>query len=363
MSKVKIHLSDLADQMAGQTSFSKKQAEDFLKTLFDVIEETLLNNDSLKIPGLGSFKLQWVAERKSVDVNTGADIIIDGYNKVSFTPDADLKELVNAPFAHLESVNLSEPVPVVKEVDSSTEGHELFAEQASEIKEILTEIDSLSKKSNQEDQIETVNDVAASKDEEQSILVEAEPEVSTPQTVASETPLKSIKQKPKRKGVPLLLMLIVGMVAGAALFYVLFHYNLIPTRETETPVVLQSTSEPELVVDSLLESTMMEDTLIASEPVDTLQLLFDATRSYTEFIGREKVVAGSRLTRIAERHYGVKEFWVYIYEANRDKLRNPNAVEPGMVLLIPALNPVLANPESERCMNYARELHDVYLLH
>lgn len=342
MSKVKIHLSELAEQMAGQTSFSKKQAEDFLKTLFDVIEETLLNKDNLKIPGLGSFKLQWVAERKSVDVNTGADIIIDGYNKVSFTPDADLKDLVNAPFAHLESVNLSEPVPIVKEVDSSTEGHDLFAEQASEIKEILTEIDSLSKKSNQ-DELE-------------------KSDKSKPLT-DDEAPLQSIRQKPKRKGMPLLLMLIVGMIAGAALFYILFHYDLIPTGEKDMPLVQQSVVKPELVVDSLLESTVMEDTLIVSEPVDTLQLLFDAPRSYTEFIAREKVVAGSRLTRIAERHYGVKEFWVYIYEANRDKLRNPNAVEPGMVLLIPALNPVLANPESERCMDYARELHDVYLLH
>lgn len=356
MSKVKINLSELADQMAEQTSFSKKQSEDFLKTLFAVVEEALLNKDSVKIPGLGNFKLQWVAERKSVDVNTGADIIIDGYYKVNFTPDAQLKEQVNAPYAHLESVNLSEPAPVLKQEESVPESQDLFAEQASEIKEILTEIVSLNKKTEPKDEDEATDDAASNEDEPESSIVEPETEMAT------ETLTKaSLVQNPKRKGMPLLLMLIVGMIAGAALVYLVFQFDWTTVGEKEMPVMVQAT-EPDLA-EVLVDSTLVEDTVPVVEPVDTLQMLFDATRSYTEFIGREKVIAGSRLTRIAERHYGVKEFWVYIYEANRDKLKNPDAVEPGMVLLIPALNPVLANPNNERCMDYARELHDLYLLH
>ena len=67
-----------------------------------------MSKDSVRIKDWGTFKLQWNAPRKSVDVNTGEDIIIDGYYRVAFTPDAELRDLANEPYAHLEAVVIDE---------------------------------------------------------------------------------------------------------------------------------------------------------------------------------------------------------------------------------------------------------------
>jgi len=109
--------------------------------------------------------------------------------------------------------------------------------------------------------------------------------------------------------------------------------------------------------DMVAQETVAEPT----EPVDELQVLFDQPRVYKEFVATEKVIPGSRLTRIAERHYGVKEFWVYIFEANRDLLNSPDDIAVGMQLKIPRLNPKLADADNPRCMEYALKLHDEYV--
>jgi hypothetical protein len=57
----------------------------------------------------------------------------------------------------------------------------------------------------------------------------------------------------------------------------------------------------------------------------------------------------------------VKEFWVYIFEANQDKLQTPSQIKPGMLLRIPKLNPVLADKNNPACMEYARQLHELYV--
>jgi hypothetical protein len=95
--------------------------------------------------------------------------------------------------------------------------------------------------------------------------------------------------------------------------------------------------------------------------VDSLQLLFDTPRVYTKFIATEEVIEGSRMTRIAERHYGAKEFWVYIYEANRNLLKHPDGISKGMVLKIPLVDPRLLDKNNPRCIEYAVHLHDKYL--
>src|SRR5690554_4971247 len=147
MSKLKINTSDWVELLAQQADISKKDADDFIKTLISVIEETLLSKDFIKINELGTFKLQWNAPRKSVDVNTGEDIVIDGYYRVAFTPDVQLRELANEPYAHLEAVvidEIEEGQKVKKEADD-TDGIPLkyFDEQATEIKDILSEINAL----------------------------------------------------------------------------------------------------------------------------------------------------------------------------------------------------------------------------
>jgi len=143
----------------------------------------------------------------------------------------------------------------------------------------------------------------------------------------------------------------------------LSYYNVLPDISVKLDIDLTSKPVDEVkeVIVPQVKDSVSEEVVAVETPVDSLQLLFDEERVYTEFIATEKVVAGSRLTRISQRHYGVKEFWVYIYEANKDKFITPDQLIPGTTLQIPKLNPVLADKDNPRCMEYALQLHDVYL--
>ena len=170
MGNMKLTALEIVELMIQDRMISKKSAEEFVKILFSTIEDALIDGDSVKVQGLGTFKSQWNEARKSVDVNTGEDIIIDGFYKVTFVPENELKELVNEPFSHLEPVvleplsaddsvseetTLAEPndeeLPV-KESSTAVEAPEplrVFEEQAEEIKGLLSEINALSTKKNE----------------------------------------------------------------------------------------------------------------------------------------------------------------------------------------------------------------------
>ena len=106
----RLSLQDLIDLLAKKQEITKKEAEVFLRELIAVISETIESNESVKIKDFGTFKLVKVNARKSVDVNTGEAIEIAAHYKLSFTPDKLLKEAINRPFAHFESVVLEEGV-------------------------------------------------------------------------------------------------------------------------------------------------------------------------------------------------------------------------------------------------------------
>lgn len=104
----KLLLQDMADLLARHDGISRKQAETFVRTFFDIIQEGLESDQLVKIKGFGTFKLVEVSERESVNINTGERFQIGGHTKVSFTPDNSLKELVNRPFAHFQTITLNE---------------------------------------------------------------------------------------------------------------------------------------------------------------------------------------------------------------------------------------------------------------
>ena len=106
----KITLQDIVNLLCEKQGISPKEAETFVRAMFDLIEEALANEKYVKIKGLGTFKLTEVNSRESVHVNTGERIEIQGHSKVSFTPDTSMKELINKPFSHFETVVLNEGV-------------------------------------------------------------------------------------------------------------------------------------------------------------------------------------------------------------------------------------------------------------
>ncbi len=126
-------ITDLASLLAEKHGISHKEAEMFVSLLFDIAKDALHAQKQVKIKGLGTFKLTSVSSRESIDVNTGQRILIEGRDKVSFTPDAAMKNLVNRPFAQFETVILKDDVDftdIDKKYDEKVEEEALPTEES-----------------------------------------------------------------------------------------------------------------------------------------------------------------------------------------------------------------------------------------
>ena len=119
----KVTIQDIIELLAEKHSMTKKDAEIFVKGMFELIEEALATEKYVKVKGLGTFKLTEVESRESVNVNTGERIEIQGHTKISFTPDSSMKDLINKPFAHFETVILNENTKL-EDTETEIEGEE-----------------------------------------------------------------------------------------------------------------------------------------------------------------------------------------------------------------------------------------------
>lgn len=119
----KTTIKELALSLSEKHDLSKADAERFVATIFEVINDGLEDDKLVKVKGLGAFKIIGVAARKSVDVNTGEPIVIEGRNKISFTPDASMRDDVNKPFSQFETVIINDGVDfssIDKEYENET---------------------------------------------------------------------------------------------------------------------------------------------------------------------------------------------------------------------------------------------------
>lgn len=474
MSKDKISSQEMVEQIAAKLSVSKRVAEEFLKSLFAEIEETLLKGEPVKIKNLGTFKMQWNEPRKSVNVQTGEVFTIEGYNKVSFAPDADLKEAVNEPYSHLDPVELDgQDVPsfeVEKPIIQTPETLRNLTEQASEIRDILSEInalstpkevtktpivestedkkldipdyeiilideeeESISKATEAQKAQQTIAEIIATEPEIIEIIPQPEPEaeieieqqVALPEeeeeieeelplvkstkkahrkpVKAVENPIEEIETenetvepvilgpKKKRKGLRFFIgLLIVLLIIGGGIYAAYFSSSCIrcwvqyelfseanrqklsdysdsikgwftsDKKAQENDSIKNDSTGKITLPDSVteLEQTVEQQ---PTAPVDSLQQLFNSRREYHEFLGEEEITEGTRLTNIAQHYYGKKEFWVYIYEANRDNIVHPDRITPGTIVKIPKVDSRLIDKKNPRCLQKAKELHDLYV--
>lgn len=204
MNKDKISSQEIIDLLASKASVTKRVAEEFLKVMIASVEEALLAGEVVKIKNFGTFKLQWNEPRKSVNIHTGEEILLDGYYKVSFTPDMVLKNQVNVPFAHLEPIEL--------DVDNDENRNEeqpevvldplrIFTEQASEIKNIISQIQALSPNAKPVDSDEKtvstveINEEIVSENKIEESVIEKEVEVKSEEVLAK----TSIIQSPEKE--------------------------------------------------------------------------------------------------------------------------------------------------------------------
>lgn len=189
--KKKILLQDLANHIAKADSIPVKTAEAFVRAFFSTIEQGLGNDNFVKIKGFGTFKIVAVSERESVNINTGERFQISGHTKVTFTPDASLRDLVNKPFAHFEAVDLNEGTAAEEFEDIDRRmGEEDFAEEDAETGEAtLSDAPASSDDATEEEDAQSAptEQLPATDQEEYSLTTDSEaesPEEPSPRPLA-----------------------------------------------------------------------------------------------------------------------------------------------------------------------------------
>ena len=437
---VKITNSNILSVFRKQIGISKADEIAFAEAFQSIFEEALLQDKILKISGLGTFKLIPVESRKSVNVNTGEEIEIAGHYKLTFTPDASLKDKVNEPLAHLETVELDADVVIesqgeIQNIISQNAAVEetqniscqqddplqKLAEQALELKDILADIqglgglsDGLVEEKIEEKQVESVileeinvnEEVVVEEvvEEKQEDAKSEEPQIAIVNTpIVEETPKSQVSASTSVSGQDIIDSINkedyksdskhskgwiwVAIVLFFGIIGLLVYQNIdffVPAEGTEidslTVAVVEEMPVEEIIPqieDSVLYSDLEIDSLEVVElqdsiddievdktsPIYSAQFsdIFNRKREYVEFIDTVVLNEGSRLTWISLKQYGHKDYWVYIYEANRDIVKNPNAIKIGTKLRIPKLADELIDANNPETIEYARYLHDVYV--
>ena len=363
MADNKLNDVHLRQAIIDRTDATEREANLFLRVLVEQIIAGLQGGEQIKINGLGTFRLQEMAPRKSVNVNTGEPIIIPGYTKVVFAPEVSMREMVEKNKSVTPIVNLNADSSAAPVDEDALSPLEKLGRQADEIVGILADLgqDPRMPLAVGEEKESDSTEVAASAtvaEEEVAVEAVAEPEevveeaaeeVSVPAEEPTESPTeepvvepieepvapkeqKVSKESKKRKyhflrDTLICVVCLLVVLAGGFLFLRGAMANwidsLVAKREpvaTDTVVAIPSTP----VVEEVAEDTavMVE---IQELPV------------YQQFIATEEIREGSRLTWLAYRYYGNKDLWVYIYDANKDHLGNPNEIRVGTPIRIPRL--------------------------
>ena len=154
----KYSIQQLATILVKKNGLSNDDATKFVNTIFDIVKEGLETDKIVKIKGFGTFKIIDVDPRESVNVNTGERVLINGHQKITFTPDSVMKEMVNRPFAQFETVVLNDGVDF-SDIDKQTNSNENNDKQE-EVEDIQEEVEDIQEETQEEEIQEEVQDIA-----------------------------------------------------------------------------------------------------------------------------------------------------------------------------------------------------------
>ena len=356
----KISFPDLVGLLSSKMNITKKEAETFLKEFFTVSTEVITSGEELRINGLGLFKPIWVEARGSINVQTGEPVEIPGHYKLSFIPDKVLREAVNAPFSSFSVEVLNDHVPIEdmtavpsQDIDENndicnTENVEL--QDSKEIREKEEEDEPIEpaheyiqedKSADEESSESTVSSQEIEKFQEEIIQPESETKVEEKEEDCYEDYLrKSSSRKSFWWGVLSAFGIIIICLAGGIFFMGNDSPYVVKIGEYTLSLGKQSidsrpmNNNPESVVlpenkDTLSEmekDSVLKDSVISASPL--------AAPEVKPVI--ETIRSGVFLTTLARKYFGHKAFWVYIYEENKDVIKNPNQVPIGTRLTIPS---------------------------
>ena len=373
----KLSWSELRRALAQRANISEKDANTFLTAFNAQLLEALKTEKQVKINGLGTFKLQAVAPRKSVDVTTGSEITIEGYNKVSFVPEAGVKELI-------EKVEAGEAVEALEPIQK-------LGAQADEIVDILGDLGELPKEEKAEEPVEEAAPVEEPKEEEpvveepkaeepivaEPVIAEVpaeEPKEEEPvaeepkeeEQKEEEEPLIVLEKPAKKKNyflrALLIFFIILLILCVVGYFFLrkqvcewfdilkekvdkieLFNKCSAPSEEVEAAAAEDELvlEVPEEAAEQVAESEapkaeVQKDQKAEAKPVATKKEEPKKAK-YEELLLTEEITEGSRLAWISRKYYGHPDYWPYLYDANRDRIDNPSNVPVGTQIRVPKL--------------------------
>ena len=382
----KITLQDLINLFSEKQGMNKKDAEVFVRTMFELIEEALATEKYIKIKGLGTFKLTEVDSRESVNVNTGERIEIQGHTKISFTPDATMKELINKPFSHFETVVLNEGVELE---DTPVETSEEIVQEEIISETILTEEPTIMEEPQPEPLVETPIEegtiVEEPTVEEQTIEEPISEEPIEEETIVEESTIEEpvaeepIKEEPVITEIPtseeeqteepvvekqeetekyvsteekkvkntnrilwgVIVVLVLIILFGA--YWMFLRPSSVPEVTPLPPV------QEEVTIPAPAEEKQPEDTL---ETVKFIQLSAEELRkehvpSFADTLDYQitgtqeeyTLQKGETIIRASIKFFGTKKYWPYIVKHNLDVLPDPDNIPAGVKIKIPILTP------------------------
>lgn len=342
MANEKMTWSELRKAVAEMAGTSEQEATSFLNALVEAILTGLKEDQQVKVKGIGTFAIKAMAARKSVNIATGEEFTIEGYNKLTFSAEASLKESVE------KRLETPQTVETVKELTSDP--LKKLGEQAEEIVDILadlgqavntTENGKLKAENGEvepaEDVIEKPVEETIEEPTEETVEETVEKVVEEGKPIAEET-----TQEPTCKPTGKCHKWVCWLI-GAIILLGIIGTGVYFRATLQQWWQCMQDCQPVMEVEEVQEGS-------GSSEVQEVQevALADQPREYVNFIGIERVGKDSRLAWIAYKYYAQKDLWVFIYEANRDIIKHPTHVRPGQHIRIPELDEKyrnLYNPE------------------
>ena len=408
----KIGLQDLVALLAEKANITKKDAETLVKECFDIMEEGLVKDKLLKVRNLGTFKLVQVEDRESVDVSTGEKVIIPAHYKATFSPDIELAEKVNEPYASLESVEIAEdelPAKTDEEEVDDEEDNDEDNESAERIaapgyfwKDRGSTGSTSSPGATDKEKIAYLQEKA--ENEQKKVEVKREEVVSRPERVENIQEIPGDKEEyiEEEQDEPDYsdqydedyrptegnnsLFWILFLIASLLILFLAGHYfcplvSSAAGRQVPDSVDLSPSFHKSLIPDSLkvpVDTAGLRAAGIVKQSATDASAKTGAAaspqkpavapkaqtvdnQSSKQFVNRQHTVRrGERLNTIALREFGHKAFWVYIFQENRNKISNPDVIEPGMVIGIPPAAKYGINKNNSESVRKALELERKY---
>ena len=396
----KITLQDLINLFGEKQGMSKKDAELFVRSLFDLIEEALATEKYVKVKGFGTFKLTEVDSRESVNVNTGERIEIQGHTKVSFTPDTTMKDLINKPFAHFETVVLNDAVefedtpvevpdtlddtpevivpvvettevveiPVPEEIPEEEVAPEIVVTEELEVVEESEVTEEPKAVEEQETVEETLQEIVEETLVPEEAPVQEEAPLEEPQPtiteVAEEEKPESIEEKPSEEEVMetiveekvveeskeksinrilwgIIVVLVLIILFGA--YWMFFRSEDTPEVTPAPPVQEEQVSTPAPVTDEKPQEETPKTVQFIELSEEELRKervpSFADTLDY-QIVGTQEeytLQKGETIIRASVRFFGTKKYWPYIVKHNMDVLPDPDNIPAGIRIKIPKL--------------------------